>query len=59
METAVWERGGDMLWGVFWLDGGGMRNSQGSMGRRETGSRMAQFRISQGLQGPLGAVKTF
>lgn len=29
------------------------------MGRREPGSKLAQFRASQGIQGPLRFVKTF
>ena len=52
-------RGGNVLWGVFWLDAGDMGSRQGSTGRREAGSRMAQFRASRGIQGPLGVVKTF
>lgn len=64
LMPTTWERlpgnrSGNTLWGVFWLDGGDTRNRQGSMGRREPGSRMAQFRASRGIQGPLWFVKTF
>lgn len=59
MGTAAWEQEWKHALGSFLAGWWRHKKQTGIYGEREPGSRMAQFRASLGIQGPLGFLKTF